>query len=80
MATYKLEVQKEFGKLHHRVFPTGAAAPEWGPACDNKDALIEKVAKSLETVSFNDGDTVIFRNIAYASPDEITNTVRFSTF
>jgi hypothetical protein len=79
MATFKLEVQKEFGRFQHRLSPHGASA-DWSQPVGDRDALIADVARSLDSVAFAQGDTVIFRSVAYDNPTELTNTVRFSNF
>lgn len=82
MATFKLEVQKEFGRFQHRITPTtrDAAASDWSAPVGDRDALLADVGKSLGGIDFAGGDTVIFRSIAYANAAEVSNTVKFSNF
>jgi hypothetical protein len=81
MATYKLEVQKEFGRFQHRIVPSGRAADaSWSPPVGDRDALLADLGKSLAEIDFASGDTVVFRSIAYSNPAELANTVKFSAF
>ena len=82
MATFKLEVQKEFGRFQHRVVSPkpGEAAAEWSAPVADREALLKDLERQLASVAFAEGDTVIFRSIAYDNAAELTNTVRFSQF
>jgi hypothetical protein len=79
MATFKLDIQKEFGRFQHRLAPHGGTS-EWSQPVGDREALVTDVAKSLASVAFQSGDTVIFRSVAYDNAAELTNTVRFSNF
>jgi len=82
MATFKLEVQKEFGRFQHRVVSPAVSdpTPDWSAPVADRDALIKDIGRNLEGVAFGDGDTVIFRSIAYDNAAELTNTIRFNQF
>ena len=80
MATFKLEVKKEVGQLHHRVYATNADAPDFGKPVGDLKKLLESVAKSLETAGVGKKDTVIFRSIGYENQDELREAVRTATY
>lgn len=80
MATYKLEVKKEFGQLHHRLFDSGSAEAKFdGPIKDLK-GLLDAVASSLDNASVSKTDTVIFRQIGYSNRKELHEAVRTATY
>ncbi len=81
MAIYRLDVEKKFGQLQFRLYPQGEAAGAFGsPSADMKQ-LIASLDEALEPLDTkNRVDTVIFRNIEYATKRDLRETVRFSKF
>ncbi|TNF31244.1 MAG: hypothetical protein EP329_12625 [Deltaproteobacteria bacterium] len=80
MATYKLEIKKEFGQLHLRLFPSSEPAPAYiGPVKDLR-GLLEAVGKSLDDQHVGTADTVIFRQIGYSDRTDLSEAVRTATY
>jgi len=78
MATFKLEVKKEFGQFHHRVFAAAETrAPFVGPQHDLL-GLLEAVDGSLAGLGAN--DTVVFRGVGYDHRPELREAVRIARY
>lgn len=80
MATYKLEVQRKFGKLQHRFYPASEPAPEFAGAAGGVADLVEGIEGTLEKAKITPADTVIFRQIGYTSRGELREAVRTATY
>lgn len=80
MATFKLDIKKEFGQLHHRVYGSSDPAPEYnGPIKDMK-GLLETVFKALDERRVAPSDTVVFRQIGYDSREDLREAVRTAPY
>jgi hypothetical protein len=80
MAIYKLEVEKKYGQFQFRLYPQGEPPGDPVAAKDMK-GLIEALGAALEPLDTkNRTDSVIFRHVAYATKQELKETVRMSRF
>ena len=76
MATYKLEIQRKFGSLQHRFYPSADPAPDFAGAAKDVNGLLEGVDAALEKAKVSGADTVIFRQIGYSNRGELREAVR----
>lgn len=77
MATYKLEIQAQFGKLQHRVYEASAKAPDYTGSHDGKEALAADLATILDGYGLGEGDdTIIFRGTGFDDFAELREEVR----
>ena len=76
MATYKLEIKRQYGKFFHAVFPATGQPPRDMPESASIKEVIEKIKKEFLATSLEDGDSIIFRGIAYDDPRSPFNGVR----
>lgn len=80
MATYKLEVRKEFGKLQHRLWGVGDKPPAWSePRLELKDLLAD-LDEAIAAVRLKSDDSVIFRQTGYADARALREAVRTGTY
>ncbi len=80
MATYKLEIIKQFGKIQHRLFPSSGSAPDFTTPVGDVHGLLDVVTKSLDDVGVTKADTVVFRQIGYDNRDDLREAVRTATY
>ena len=80
MATYKLEINKQFGQLQHRLFPSADAQPPFAKPVSDLNGLVEAVTASLDDVGVTKADTVVFRQIGYDNRDDLRHAVRTATY
>lgn len=80
MATYKLEIKKEFGQLHLRMYASADASPAFGGPVKDLNSLIEAVNSSLDERKVTGADTVIFRQIGYTDRTDLREAVRTATY
>jgi len=80
MATFKLDIVKQYGQLLHRLYPSTDKAPDYAVPVKDVNALIEAVAKTLDGAKVAKADTVIFRQIGYEDRQELREAVRTATY
>jgi hypothetical protein len=83
MASYKLEIQKKFGKFQYIIYKAGAAKPDFGKNGDL--ATIQDVLggmdKELSGIGYDeDGDDLVFRGVAYSDVSSLKVLVRDATY
>ncbi len=76
MATYKLEIKKRFGKFYHSVYAAGAQPERETPESASIKEVLEKLKSGFLKDTFKDGDSVIFRGIAYEDVHQLVPIVR----
>lgn len=79
MATYKLEINKKYGKFFFRIFKAGEEATE-SDAIEAMDDLLKQVADAYDDLDLGPNDDVIFRGIAYNSYQQLKDTIRTAPF
>ncbi len=80
MATFKLEVRKQFGKLQHRLWSADKTSPDFDGPTGDLAGLLEAVHKSLEGAGVTKNDTVIFRQVGYSNREELRFAVRTAKY
>lgn len=80
MATYKLEIKKEFGQLHLRMYASADLAPTFAGPVKDLIGLIEAVNSSLDERKVTSADTVVFRQIGYNDRTDLRDAVRTATY
>lgn len=81
MAIYRLDVEKKYGQLQFRLYPQGGTPGPFGAQTADMKGLIASLEEALAPLDTkNRVDSVIFRNIEYATKRELRETVRFSKF
>lgn len=80
MATFKLEIQKQYGKFQHRVWPSGQAPAEFSGDDGTLRETMEHVEASLDAAQVAKGDTVIFRGVGWDSRREVMEAVRTAVY
>lgn len=82
MATYKLEIKKEFGQFHHRLTAPTDPVPSSvfvGPTGDLR-GLLATVEQSLEARGVSAADAVVFRHVAYGTRRDLRAAVRSAVY
>ncbi|MCC6622878.1 MAG: hypothetical protein IT385_16585 [Deltaproteobacteria bacterium] len=80
MATYKLEVRKEFGKLQHRLWGVGDKPPGWSEPRLELRELLSDLDAALAAIHLKADDSVIFRQTGYADGRALREAVRTGTY
>lgn len=80
MATYKLEIKKEFGQLHLRMFASSEPAPAYVGPVKDLNGLLDAVNKTLDEQQVGKADTVVFRQIGYSDRGDLREAVRTATY
>ena len=80
MATFKLEVRKQFGKFQHRVWPSGQAAPEFTGDEGSLSEMMTEVDKALDEAQVGKGDTVVFHNVGWDTRGKVMQAVRTAVY
>lgn len=83
MATYKVEIVARLGKLHASFYEVGGSKvnPSDTPALDNVEDVIKVVQTEITSRNLNeDGDSVIFRNIAYDDFTKLSREIKMAKY
>lgn len=75
MATFKLDIRQQYGKLGRRVYAQGAAAPDYAGASGSIQELMRSLDDDLKAAGAGPNDPVLFRNIEYADRQELKSVV-----
>lgn len=80
MATFKLEIRKQYGKFQARVWPSGQRAPEFVGDDGTLGEMMERVQALLDDAGVAKGDTVVFRNVGWDTRAEVMEAVRTAVY
>lgn len=82
MATYKFHAVQRYGKFHGTLYPASAPTPDplKEPAQDNTGALADHLGDQISAMGLDDGDDIIWRNVAYDDFDRLINAVRLASY
>lgn len=81
MAIYKLDVEQKYGQYQFRLYPQAARPGDFGGTASDLKTLLSNLDESLGELDLKPGaDSVIFRNIEYADPTALRETVRLSKY
>ena len=83
MATYKVEIVARHGKLHSSFFSASGPKldPLDSPARDSVEDLVNSLSTEIEKAGLNEeGDSIIFRNIAYDNFAKLLREIRMANY
>ena len=80
MATFKLEIRKQYAKFQHRVWPSGQTPPEFSGDDQTLGEMMGHVEASLDEAQVGKGDTVVFRNVGWDTRAEVMEAVRTAVY
>lgn len=75
MATFKLDIRKQYGQFNRRIYAQGAAAPEFEGVFGSIQEVLASLDQAFEGAGMAKGDGVIFRNIEYSEQSELRGVV-----
>lgn len=81
MAIFRLDVEKRFGQLRFRLYQQGSQPGDFGGEAADMAGLLANLDEALAPLDTKSRtDSVIFRNIEYATKRDLKETVRLSKF
>ena len=83
MASYKIEIQKKFGKFQYRIYKAGGAKPDFGASGDlaTVQDVLAGMDKQLSGIGYDeDSDDLVFRGVAYSDVPSLKVLVRDATY
>ena len=80
MATFKVDVQKRYGKFQLRCYPSGQQAPDYAGDLADVSGVLKEVDATLDAAGRVRSDTVIFRGVGYETPGTLREAIRTAPY
>ena len=76
MSTYKVEISKKFGTFRAKFGEATAFSSADETELKDMDEVVNFVKKNAAGLNLEEGDSVVFREIAYTSIGDLTREVK----